>query len=197
LTLPYLKDKGFSAREIRYWLLSTNYRKAISFSEERLGQDRKSLRRLDNFFQAISQVKEGKKHPEIEPLILNINQEFTTAMDDDLNISVAMASIFKRIKEINTLIDLKRIDSEDAVKIIEVFKKIDMVLQVFKFQTLSWNDDTRSLMAKREVARKEKNWDLESFKHLLGNGAQWGLSLDIMSRMRKDKGLLGLIIRAR
>lgn len=160
LTIPYLKEKGFSARAVRYWLLSTNYRKAISFSEERLEQGRKSLRRLDKFFQALLQVKEGKKYPETEQLILNINQEFTTAMDDDLNISVAMASLFKRIKEINTLIDLKQIDSEDAGKIAEVFKKIDMVLKVFKFQTLSWNDDTRSLIAKRELARTEKNWDL-------------------------------------
>jgi len=160
LTIPYLKKKGFSSREIRFWLLSTNYRKTISFSEERLSQGRKSLRRLDKFSQALFQVREGKKYPELEQLIFSINQDFTTAMDDDLNISVAIASLFKHIKQINALIDLRLITSEDANKIIEVFKKIDMVLKVFKFQTLPWNDDTKSLIAKREVARKEKNWDL-------------------------------------
>lgn len=160
LTMPYLKDKGFSEREIRYWLLSTNYRKPLLFSEEQLEQGRKSLKRLDNFYQALFQVKEGRNYPEMDQLIVNMNQGFTSAMDDDLNISIAMASMFKRIKEINTLIDQKQISSEDAARIVDVLRKIDTVLKIFTFEDHSWDEKTQSLIAERESARKEKNWDL-------------------------------------
>ncbi|OQX26932.1 MAG: cysteine--tRNA ligase, partial [Desulfobacteraceae bacterium IS3] len=103
LTLHDLKERGWSGRELRFWLISTHYRKPVIFSEDRLNAARNSLERLDTFVHTLSQLKQGNPYPELSQLLYDIRQGFVTAMDDDLNISAAMASIFRNIKKINIL----------------------------------------------------------------------------------------------
>jgi cysteinyl-tRNA synthetase len=81
-------------------------------------------------------------------------------MDDDLNISVAMASIFGNIKKVNILIQEKRIDADNSVKIVDAFRKIDSVLKIFDFGEAFSDSQVQRLMKEREKARAEKNWDL-------------------------------------
>jgi cysteinyl-tRNA synthetase len=81
-------------------------------------------------------------------------------MDDDLNISAAMASIFKNIKRINTLILEDSIDGEDAQKIIDAFRNIDTVLKIFDFGDELSNPEIEHLIKEREDARRVKNWAL-------------------------------------
>lgn len=160
LSLSDLADMGFTGKEIRYWLLSTHYRKPITFSKERLEYAKHSLKRIDTCIQSLLNVKTGPPYPEIDQLLYNMKHEFIRAMDDDLNISVAMASIFNIVKEVNILIHGQRLNSEDAVKIVDVFRKIDAVLRVCNFND-AWSDsDIELLMEKREQARQEKNWRL-------------------------------------
>ena len=159
-SLSDLADMGFTGREIRYWLLSTHYRKPITFSRERLGYAKHSLKRIDTCIQSLLNIKAGSPYPEIDQLLYNMKHEFTRAMDDDLNISVAMASIFNIVKTVNILIHGKRLNSEDAVKIVDVFRKFDAVLRICDFND-AWSDaDIKLLMENREAARQEKNWQL-------------------------------------
>jgi len=159
-SLSDFADMGFSGREIRYWLLSTHYHKPITFSKARLEYAKHSLKRIDTCIQSLLNVKAGQPYPEIDQLLYNMKHEFTRAMDDDLNISVAIASIFNIVKKVNILIHGQRLNSEDAVKIVDVFRKIDAVLRVCDFND-AWSDaDIKLLMEKRGEARQEKNWQL-------------------------------------
>lgn len=54
-------------------------------------------------------------------------------MDDDLNISAAMASLFGNVKRINILVREKKIDAEGATKILDAFRSIDAVLGLLEF----------------------------------------------------------------
>ena len=80
-------------------------------------------------------------------------------MDDDLNISAAMASIFKVVKHVNILISEKKIDPDDASKIEDAFRKIDSVLKIFNFQDEYPDSKIEKLIAQREKARLERNWE--------------------------------------
>ena len=51
-------------------------------------------------------------------------------MDDDLNISAALASIFKNVKKVNILILENRLDTNDASKILDAFRNLDAVLTI-------------------------------------------------------------------
>jgi cysteinyl-tRNA synthetase len=81
-------------------------------------------------------------------------------MDDDLNISAAMASIFKNVKKVNILVLEKKLDTSDASTILDAFCKLDAVLQIFDFEDAYDDPDVQRLIKEREQARVVKNWDL-------------------------------------
>jgi cysteinyl-tRNA synthetase len=90
-TLDDLFGLGYSGRLIRFWLFSTHYRKPITFSRDRLNNAWLSLKRIDQFFNGLRNIKEGRSYNELDQLLYDIKNGFITAMDDDLNISEAMA----------------------------------------------------------------------------------------------------------
>jgi cysteinyl-tRNA synthetase len=160
LTLADIQATGITGREIRYWLLSTHYRKPITFSPQRLATAKRSLARLDACIRGLRGVEGGIPYPELDQLIYDIRQGFIHAMDDDLNISLALASVFKVVKRVNRLVLEKRLDANDATRVMEAFRQIDGVLNIFDFDRLPADPEIERLIHQREAARAEKNWAL-------------------------------------
>jgi len=160
LSISELVDMGYTGREIRFWLISNHYRKPVIFSAERLEDARKSLNRLDTCIRALSDVSEGEPYPELDQLLYDIKSGFTGAMDDDLNISAALSSIFGIVRHINILVVNQKIDAIGASKIIEAFRYIDSVLNIFEFSDLTFDPEVKRLLDEREKARDEKDWSL-------------------------------------
>ena len=160
LTVRNLVDQGFSGRELRYWLLSVNYRKPVLFSLQRLERVRKTLRRLDACVQALKNVRQGEPHAELDQLCYDLKNGFTTAMDDDLNISAAMASLFSQVKRINALVSAGDIDPAGAARVLETLAMINSVVNVFDFDDETRDPTVRDLMARRDRARQAGDWAL-------------------------------------
>ena len=160
LTIQALLDQGFTGREIRYWLLSVNYRKPVLYSVERLKRVRKTLDRLDACVQALKTVRTGKPYGELDQLCYDVKNGFTTAMDDDLNISAALAVLFTVIKRINTLIVQGEIDPDGAGRILETLERIDTGLNIFDFTDETENPQVQRLIDERNRARQAKDWEL-------------------------------------
>jgi cysteinyl-tRNA synthetase len=160
ISLETLAALGYSGRVIRYWLLSGHYRKPLTFSNDRLDEARKALNRLDTFMENLDLVHAGAAYPEIDQLVYDIRNGFITAMDDDLNISAALASLFNRIKQINSLIHQQAIDPEGAAKILAAVRQIDGVLHILRHDTETLPPDIQELIENRNQARQEKNWEL-------------------------------------
>ena len=160
LTIRALLDMGFTGREIRYWLLSANYRKPVLFSVERLERVRKTLGRLDACVRGLKSVRKGAPYGELDQLCYDIKNGFTTAMDDDLNISVALASLFTVIKRINSLVMEGRIDADGAQRVLETMTLVDTVLNLFEFEDHTEDPRVQQLIKERARARKAKDWAL-------------------------------------
>jgi cysteinyl-tRNA synthetase len=106
---------GYDAAEIRFLLLSTHYRKMLDFTEGALKQARAGLERIRNFLVDIAGItSDGPPHPEVARLIDSSRTGFVEALEDDLNISEALASIFTLIKKANVLKDQGRLVRKDA-----------------------------------------------------------------------------------
>jgi cysteinyl-tRNA synthetase len=155
-----LTNMGYSGRAIRFLLLSSHYRKPISFSTERLDNAKRSLERLDRCVSNLCYVKQGRPYAELEQLLYDLKSGFNTAMDDDLNISAALATIFTIVKKVNTLILNKQLHPKDASRIIDGFRSIDVVLNLFNFFEDYADPEVQRLFNTRDKARAEKNWDL-------------------------------------
>jgi len=161
LTLSDLMDMGYSGREIRCWLLSGHYRKPITFSKERLEDAKRSLKRLDTCIHSLIRVKgSASPYTELDQILYDIKHGFVSAMDDDLNMSAAMASIFKIVKKVNILILKNIIDADSALKIVDAFRNIDSVLGIFDFEDELNDPEVQRLIKERDKARLEKNWNL-------------------------------------
>ncbi len=160
LNLKDLHDMGFSNRVIRYWLLLGHYRKPITFSESRLQEAKRSLGRLDACIHRLQNHHLSNHYPDIKQLIYDLKHGFISAMDSDLNISAAVASMFNTVKRINKLIFENKLNENDALMILDQFRRIDSVLNIFKFDDTGLRPEVQRMLNEREKARRNQNWAL-------------------------------------
>jgi cysteinyl-tRNA synthetase len=158
LTVAALQAEGFSGREIRFWLLSSHYRRPCDFSLERLQNVRRALQRLDSSVYGLQTADGGQPHAEIDQLCYDLKSGFSNAMDDDLNISAAMASVFKVVKRINALIAQRALTGDDGKRIVDTLRNLDGVLGVFTFYDALHEPEIRRLLAERRMARQSADW---------------------------------------
>lgn len=164
LTLQKLMDMGWTPREIRFWLLSAHYRKALVLSRKALQDARRSLDKLDRCVCQLLKVKEGTTFPEMDQLLYDLKHGFNQAMDDDFKITDVFALLFKTIKTLNRLMDSGSIDAKGANGVLDIFKEIDQVLKIFDFEQDKPTDlllmpEIERLLEERESARKRGDWN--------------------------------------
>ncbi len=154
-TLRDLLQKGYSPKAIRLLLLSTHYRQKLNFTFKGVEGAKNSIERLDNFVFNLRNITETKDNPKVGSLIKETEQKFEEKMDDDLNISEALAVIYDFINKIYKL----EISKKDAEKIISLMKKFDSILSVMEFDKKDEiSDEVKKLIDEREEARKKKEW---------------------------------------
>ena len=93
-------------------------------------------------------------------MLYDLKHGFMSALDDDLNISAALANIFTIVKKINTLLIKKQLHPKDASQIIDGFRNIDTVLNLFDFFDDYSDPEIQRLISQRDEARLAKNWGL-------------------------------------
>ncbi|MDJ0665805.1 MAG: cysteine--tRNA ligase [Desulfobacterales bacterium] len=158
LTLETLIQAGHEGREIRFWLLSTHYRKPIVFSDSRLANAVQTLKRLDTCIQRLLNIEDGSAYPELDQLLYDIRSGFAQAMDNDLNVSAALASLFAIVRRINGLIQNRQIDPDGAQQILAALRAIDAVLGVLDFTPRPLPDEAADLIEARRQARAAHDW---------------------------------------
>jgi len=160
-TLRDLVAKGYKPRAIRYLLLSTHYRQQFNFTFEGLGAAKSAVDRLTNFAERLLEANGDGCGEKIKGLMNTVRGNFEEAMDDDLNVSVALAALFDFVREVNRLMDDNMLSKEEAKEVYELMMKFDKVLGVIgrvkKEEKLP--KEVEELIRKREEARKAKDWE--------------------------------------
>jgi cysteinyl-tRNA synthetase len=161
VTLADLLAKGFTGREIRFYLLSTLYRKPIYFTHRALYAARSSLERLNHFIRRLRFAEaEEQERPEVAEWTAEARDSFERAMDDDLNVSVALASVFRLAKRINPHLDQGQLDPAQAFHVLEFLSEINLVFNVLDLGESSELDhQVLELIQKRDQARSRGDWD--------------------------------------
>jgi cysteinyl-tRNA synthetase len=158
ITVKDLLLQGFTGRDIRFMMLTIHYRKPINFTIRRLKNVRTALRRLDEFTCKLNCLPPGKPHPEVTAFVSAMEEQFFEAMDDDLNVSKAMAAIYKFIKKTNPILQVNHLDRDQKSYILESLRKMNQVLRVFKLQGCPLGREVDALIKLREKARTGKDW---------------------------------------
>ena len=93
-------------------------------------------------------------------------------MDDDLNMPIALASIFNYVRIINKYIDKTELTEINKQEILDFFIKINQILDVINTEEIIPDERIRKLLRMRNEARERKDWKKadEIRKQLLQEG---------------------------
>ena len=160
LAVRDLLAQGWSGREVRFWLLSTHYSKPVIYSQERLQYARRALQRLDGCVASLQRLDRGEPFKELDQLLYDLKNGFNSAIEDDANISAALAAIFSVVKQLNRLVARHALAPAQVSPIVSAFKGIDAVLGIFSFEMSSEDPRIQQLLSQRVEARKMHNWKL-------------------------------------
>jgi cysteinyl-tRNA synthetase len=159
LTLQDVIDKGYSARDVRYYLLRTHYRKPINFTFKKLDAALKSLKRLDEFCTKLLCLPPGLPHPEVATYLTEMEDGFFAALDDDLNASKAFGSIFDFVKKTNPIVSEGQLDRDQKEYILEALRRMDSILNLLSLDKCPLAPEIDKLIRDREEARKDGDWE--------------------------------------
>jgi cysteinyl-tRNA synthetase len=159
-TLRDLLAKGYDPIAIRYLLMSTHYRQQFNFTFEGLEAAKAAVERLRNFVRRLHEVESVVETGKVAVLMDKLEACFGGSMDDDLNVAIALSSLFDFIREINVLLDANMVSKAEAAEVGGLMMRLDEVLGVIGKVEVeeALPQDIDALVQKREAARKAKNW---------------------------------------
>ena len=154
-TLRDLMERGWSGREVRYALISVKYREPLNFTFEGLAAARSALQRLDEWSTRLSELATGDSRE--SPI--ETGDAFGEALDDDLNISAALAVIFDRIRTTNRRMDEGLLSPGEARSLLKWIEGVNSVLG-FEADAETISPQVTDLLTRRAEARASKEWKL-------------------------------------
>jgi len=129
--------QNFSGETIRFFLLSTHYRRPIDFSEGRIQEVETGLETFYRFFKRFERVtgesfyslpaatlrRDGEFAPGDDPLLKTVAElraRFLEAMDDDFNSGGGIGALFDLVRILNKYVDEQHLEQpakQDAQKL--------------------------------------------------------------------------------
>jgi cysteinyl-tRNA synthetase len=157
-TLRDLLAKGWTGREIRYALITVNYRLPLNFTFDGLAGARSALGRIDEWVARLEDRAGSAILPEPLPADFASGFEaFLSDLDDDLNISGAMGRLFDLIRDTNRALDAGEITAGIAAALLDGWKRINSVAGLER-EAQTPSPEVFALVAERQAARANKLW---------------------------------------
>ncbi len=153
-TLRDLLAKGFEGREIRYLLLTAHYRETFNFTLGGLQAGQASLMRLDECLGKLRELAGNEKTGADSALL----DQFSNALDDDLNISSAWGVIFDWVRDTNRRLAENALEPAAAAAALATWDKLDSVLGIAAPQEVEVPAEINALLVARQAARAAKDF---------------------------------------
>lgn len=146
-TLNDLKAKGIDALSYRYFTYSSHYRNKLNFTWEAIKSAKNSLNKLRDM---IALHKDVNKKID-KNIISKYEEQFLDAINDDMNMPVAISIVWEIAKE-----------KEKSNDFYELIKKFDSVLSLDldknDKEDINIPEDIKLILNERKDARKNKNF---------------------------------------
>ena len=153
-TLRDLLAKGYTGREIRRELVSAYYRETFNFTCEGLDGSRTALARLDECVGKLREVAGATTSDPDAKLI----EDFTSAMDNDLNVSAAWGIVFDWVRETNRLLAEGKLPPAAAAAALAAWDKVDSVFGLGRKPDAEAPPEIVALLDQRQAARQAKDF---------------------------------------
>ncbi|MDD2678534.1 MAG: cysteine--tRNA ligase [Candidatus Nanoarchaeia archaeon] len=157
--------KKYGALLLRFFFLTTHYRKNIDFTEKELENAKAKLKKIILAFKLLESAKGSNDSKELMKKFEDLKKSFESAMNDDFNTSLAITQWIGFCKEIQSIKGLSR---ASAKKILIYFGRIKDVF----FGDIELFDEKKGDESKkfieiaidiRNKARSLKNFELSDY----------------------------------
>ncbi len=151
LTLPVVVEHGYNPLDYRYFCLSGHYRTQLKYSWEALDHAKSAREKL---VQIVSELKKSGEAKTLSEGAKAYLDNFMDAMNNDLMAPLALASMWKMLKD-NTVTDSEKLS---------VLYSMDKILGLDLDKIEAKNEERVGgerewkLVEERAKAKKEKNW---------------------------------------
>jgi len=159
-TLRDLLHEGYEPASIRFLLLSTHYRKQLNFTKDGIRQASSALETLKNFLLLARTCRTVPvDNPQVSAILESALKEFELSMDDNLNISAALAAVFGARYQLNSILEDQGLSEADRRRIEEMFQKFNSVLDVIDLDVDQIADhEVQRLIEERNHARRMRDF---------------------------------------
>lgn len=146
-TLNDLKAKGIDALSYRYFTYSSHYRNKLNFTWDAIKSAKNSLNKLRDMIA----LHKGVNKKIDKNIISKYEEQFLDAINDDMNMPVAISIVWEIAKE-----------KEKSNDFYELIKKFDSVLSLDldknDKEDINIPEDIKLILNERKDARKNKNF---------------------------------------
>jgi cysteinyl-tRNA synthetase len=150
---------GVSPRALRLALISAHYRTPLSFGDESLQAASSAVDRLDALLATLATYSaDCPDDVSTATLLAGARHSFEAALDDDLNISPALAALFDLVRELNRRIDARQLSTADAGRAAAFIRDLDRVLAVTPAQEEGLSAELQALLDQRAASRTASDW---------------------------------------
>ncbi len=154
-----LFSAGVAPRALRYALLAVHYRASLNYTDDSLPAAAAAVERLDAVLAALAAYHEDRADDPTLPAALDATRDgFIAGLDDDLNISAALAALFDGVRDLNRRIDGRSLSTADAGRAAERLRELDTVLGIAAPAADELEPELAALLDARMAARAEKRW---------------------------------------
>ncbi len=166
-----LLEKAYSPMTVRFFILQTQYRSTLDFSNEALQAAEKGLKRLweaHTWFQQQEMIKGGETAEDVslDEQVRKQLAEMQENMDDDLNTAKVLANVFELVPVINGMKDLHIAATALSASTVQLMKeKLKLYLEdIFglKQETDAGNEKLKGVMELlidiRKAAKEKKDF---------------------------------------
>jgi cysteinyl-tRNA synthetase len=158
--------ENFNPLDFRFFILSAHYRSPLSFSRDLLLQARSGRERLqelaDNLYRALAGSRReapdgGEK---LYSAIKAARDRFIEAMDDDFNTAGAIAVLFELAREANIYLNREHPHNRKLLEqLLALYGEANEIFDILDLrQPDSLDEELRQMIARREEARRKKDW---------------------------------------
>ena len=150
---------GVSPRALRFALTSVHYRAPLNYLDESLPAAAAAVDRIDAVLAALAGYHEERADdPTLGSTLDAMRAGFEAGLDDDLNVSEALAALFDGVRELNRRIDARSLSTADAERAAGVIRELDAVLGIAGPAEGALAPELQAMLDERVAVRAARDW---------------------------------------
>jgi cysteinyl-tRNA synthetase len=154
-----LYASGVSPQALRYALMATHYRSPLEFSERSLPAATAAIERISVAVAGLDAYTEERPNDgSMANLLAQKRSAFAAGLEDDLNISEALAAMFDLVRELNSRVAARTLSTDDARQGAAAIRELDTVLGVLGDQVKDLDAELAAMLEARVEARASRDW---------------------------------------